>query len=102
MAKKNNKRRHNRTVELKRQVEQEKLTEEKDRARKRMDPTARMLLYADIVFLAVFAVLDSRGGRRPAPGRPVVPVWTEGGRPAEGPQTVKRIDFSCDLVYDNP
>ena len=61
MAKKNNKRRHNRTVELKRQVEQEKLTEEKDRARKRMDPTARMLLHADIVFLAVFAVLDSRG-----------------------------------------
>ena len=61
MAKKNNKRRHNRTVELKRQVEQEKLTEEKDRARKRMDPTARMLLYGDLAFLALFSFLEYQG-----------------------------------------
>lgn len=59
-AKKNKKRQHSRTVELKRQVEQEKLAEEKDRAKKRMDPTARLLLYGDLVFLALFAFLDSR------------------------------------------
>lgn len=61
MAKKSKKRQHSRAVELKRQAGQEKLAEEKDRARKRMDPTARLLLYADIVFLAVFAILDSKG-----------------------------------------
>ena len=58
MAKKNKKRQHSRTVELKRQMEQEKLADEKDRAKKRMNPTTRMLLYGDIVFLAIFAILD--------------------------------------------
>ena len=57
--KKNQKRRHSRAVELKRQVEQEKLAGEKDRAKKRMDPTARILLYCDLVFLAVCAVLET-------------------------------------------
>ena len=57
---KNKKRRHSRTVDLKRQLEQEKLADEKDRAKKRMDPTARLLLYGDLVFLAVAAILDGR------------------------------------------
>ena len=57
---KNKKRQHSRTVELKRQMEQEKLADEKDRAKKRMDPTARLLLYGDLVFLAVAAILDGR------------------------------------------
>lgn len=58
---KNKKRRHSRTVELKRQVEQEKLADGKDRARKRMDPPARLLLYGDLVFLAFFSILDYKG-----------------------------------------
>ena len=59
--KRNQKRARSRTVELKRQLEQEKLADEKDRAKKRMDPTARALLLGDLVFLAVVSVLD--GGR---------------------------------------
>ena len=57
---KSKKRQHSRTVDLKRQLEQEKLADEKDRAKKRMDPTARLLLYGDLVFLAVAAILDGR------------------------------------------
>ena len=59
--KKSKKRQRSRTVELKRQQEQEKLADEKDRAKKRMDPTARMLLYGDLVFLAFFSFLDYQG-----------------------------------------
>ena len=59
--KKNKKRQHSRTVELKRQQEQAKLADEKDRAKKRLDPTARMLLYGDLVFLAIISLLDYRG-----------------------------------------
>ena len=58
MAKKNKKRQRSRTVELKRQMEQEKLAEERDRAKKRMNPVARTLLLIDLVFLAVVALLD--------------------------------------------
>lgn len=57
---KSKKRRHSRTVELKRQLEQEKLADQKDRAKKRMDPTARLLLYGDLVFLALSSFLDYR------------------------------------------
>ena len=57
-SKKSKKRQHSRTVELKRQQEQEKLADEKDRAKKRLDPTARMLLYGDLVFLAIISILD--------------------------------------------
>lgn len=56
--KKNKKRQHSRTVDLKRQQEQAKLADEKDRAKKRLDPTARMLLYGDLVFLAIISILD--------------------------------------------
>lgn len=55
---KNKKRQRSRTVELKRQMEQEKLAGEKDRAQKRMDPAVRLLLYGDLVFLALFSILD--------------------------------------------
>ena len=48
-------------MELKRQQEQEKLANERDRAKKRMDPTARLLLYGDLVFLALFSLLEYRG-----------------------------------------
>ena len=58
MAKKNKKRQRSRTVELKRQMEQEKLAEEKDRAKKRMNPVARALLLIDLVFLSVVSLLD--------------------------------------------
>ena len=59
-SRKNKKRTHSRTVELKRQQEQAKLADEKDRAKKRMDPTARMLLYGDLVFLAICSFLEYR------------------------------------------
>lgn len=59
--KKHKKRQHSRTVDLKRQMEQEKLADEKDRAKKRMDPTARLLLLGDLVFLAISALLESKG-----------------------------------------
>lgn len=55
--KKNQKRQRSRTVELKRQLEQEKLADEKDRAKKKLDPTARLLLYGDLVFLALASIL---------------------------------------------
>ena len=57
MAKKNKKRQHSRTVELKRQMRQEELANEKDRAKNRMDPAARALLYGDLVFLAIASLL---------------------------------------------
>ena len=60
-SKKNKKRQHSRTVELKRQQEQEKLADEKDRAKKRLDPTARALLYGDLVFLALVSLLEYKG-----------------------------------------
>jgi len=58
---KNKKRPHSRTVELKRQAGQDKLADEKDRAKNRMDPAARALLYGDLVFLALSSFLDYRG-----------------------------------------
>ena len=59
-SKKGKKRQHSRTVELKRQLEQEKLADQKDRNKKRMDPTARVL-YGDLVFLAVTSIMDAGG-----------------------------------------
>jgi len=60
-GKKNKKRQHSRTVELKRQLEQEKLADEKNRAKNRMDPVARTLLYGDLVFLALVSFLEYKG-----------------------------------------
>lgn len=57
-AKKNKKRQRSRTVERKRQQEQDKLANDKARNKKRLNPTARLLLYGDLVFLAVCSLLD--------------------------------------------
>ena len=57
----NKKRRHSRAVDLKRQMDQEKLADEKDRAKKRMNPAARALLYGDLVFLAAASIMDAGG-----------------------------------------
>ncbi len=59
--KKNKKRPRSRTVELKRQREQERLAGEKDRARKQMNPAARALLYGDLIFLALSSLLYANG-----------------------------------------
>ena len=58
MAKKKyKKRQHSPTVAAKRQAAQEKLAGERDRAKDRWDPTGRMLLYFDLVFLAAASLL---------------------------------------------
>ena len=59
--KKHKKRHHNATVTAKRQAEQEKLADEIDRSKKRMNPTARLLLWGDLVYLAIIVLLDRNG-----------------------------------------
>ncbi len=59
--KKNKKRQHSRTVELKRQLEQEKLADVKNREKNRWDPAGRALLWGDLVFLAVISLLERNG-----------------------------------------
>lgn len=62
MAQKKYKKRHSQsTMNAKRQANEAKIAEEKDRARKRMDPTARTLLLGDLVFLAIVSMLDQAG-----------------------------------------
>ena len=62
MSRRKYKKRHSQsTINAKRQVAQAKLADEKDRARKRMDPTARNLLLGDLVFLAICQLLYSNG-----------------------------------------
>ena len=59
MSQKKRKKRHSQPVmDAKRQATQARLADERDRARKRMDPTARSLLLIDLVFLAVISILD--------------------------------------------
>lgn len=58
---KNKKRRHSRTVDLKRQLEQEKLADEKSRAKNRWNPAGRALLWGDLVFLAASSLLEMNG-----------------------------------------
>lgn len=53
------KRHHSSTVAAKRRAEQEKIADEMDRARKRMDPTARTLLFGDLIYLAIVSLLDA-------------------------------------------
>ena len=64
--KKYKKRHHNSTVTAKKQAEAARIADEKDRNRKRMDPTARTLLLGDLVFLALVSMLDM-AGMVPAP-----------------------------------
>lgn len=59
--KKHKKRHHSAAVTAKRQAEQEKLADEIDRSKKRMNPTARLLLWGDLVYLAVIVLLDRNG-----------------------------------------
>ena len=59
--KKSQKRHQNSSVSAKQRAAQEELADRKDRARKRMDPTARLLLLGDLVFLALFQILYSNG-----------------------------------------
>lgn len=62
MAQKKHKKRHSQsTMNAKRQAAEAKLAEEKSRAQNRMDPTARSLLFGDLVFLAVCQLLYSNG-----------------------------------------
>lgn len=56
---KNKKRRHSRTVDLKRQLEQEKLADKKNK--NRGDPAGRALLWGDLVFLAAASLLEVNG-----------------------------------------
>lgn len=62
MSKKKYKKRHSQsTMNAKRQAADAKLADEMDRAKNRMDPTARTLLLGDLVFLAVCQLLYSNG-----------------------------------------
>ena len=58
---KSKKRQHSRTVDLKRQMEQEKLADEKSRAKNRWNPAGRALLWGDLVFLAAASLLEMNG-----------------------------------------
>lgn len=57
----NKKRRHSRTVDIKRQLEQEKLADEKNRAKNRWNPAGRALLWGDLVLLAAASLLERMG-----------------------------------------
>ena len=62
MSKTKHKKRHSQsTMEAKRLASEARLADEKDRARNRMDPTARTLLLGDLVFLAICQLLYSNG-----------------------------------------
>lgn len=62
MSQKKHKKRHSQAVmDAKRQANQAKLADEKDRARKRMNPVTRNLLFGDLVFLAACQMLYSQG-----------------------------------------
>ena len=59
--KKYKKRQHSPTVTAKRQAEQERIADEVSRNRKRMNPVARNILLADLVILALAALLEHNG-----------------------------------------
>ena len=62
MSQKKRKKRHSQPVmDAKRQATQARLADERDRARKRMDPTARTLLFGNLIFLAICQILYSQG-----------------------------------------
>ncbi len=66
--KKNKKRQHSRTVERKRQLAQEKLTDDKNRVKNRWNPAGRALLWGDLVFLAIASLLELNGLISPLAG----------------------------------
>ena len=59
--KKSQKRHQNSSASTKQRAAQEELADRKDRARKRMDPTARTLLFGNLIFLAICQILYSQG-----------------------------------------
>lgn len=61
MATKRKKRHINSTAAAKQRVEAAAIADQKDRARKRMDPVARTILFGDLAFLAVCMMLEQRG-----------------------------------------
>lgn len=62
MSQKKYKKRHvQSTVAAKKRAAAEELADQKDRARKRMDPVARNLLFTDLIFLAVCELMNRAG-----------------------------------------
>jgi len=67
MAQKKHKKRHSQDViNAKRQANQNRIADEMARSKNRMNPTARTLLYFDLVFLAIVSMLDLSGIIPPA------------------------------------
>ena len=58
---KSKKRHSNSYAAVKRRELENRIADQKDRARKRMDPTARNILLGDLVYLAIISMLDNSG-----------------------------------------
>ncbi len=61
MAQKHKKRHSNSTIAAKQKAKAEAIADQKDRARRRMNPVARNLLLGDLVFLAASIWLEDLG-----------------------------------------
>lgn len=61
MAQKHKKRHSNSTMAAKQKATAEAIADQKDRARKRMNPVARNILLGDLVFLAACIWLEKQG-----------------------------------------
>ena len=61
MANKHKKRHSNSTMAAKKRANAEAIADQKDRARRRMNPVARNLLLGDVVFLAACIWLEKMG-----------------------------------------
>ena len=92
--KKYKKRQHRPTVAAKRQLEQERIADEVSRSRKRMNPVARNILLADLVLLALAAILESNGLITPVVSGAVsifglilmvIALWVQFGKKKGGP-----------------
>jgi hypothetical protein len=61
MANKSKKRHSNSSAAVRNRAQAEAIADQKDRARKRMNPLARNILFGDLVFLAVIGLLEDKG-----------------------------------------
>lgn len=61
MANKNKKRHANSSAAMRQRAENARIADEKDRYRKRMNPIARNILFGDLIFLAIVALLEENG-----------------------------------------
>lgn len=61
MAQKHKKRHSNSTMTAKKRAKAEAIADQKDRARRRMNPVARNILLGDLVFLAACIWLEQQG-----------------------------------------